>query len=168
MQIYIFIEPKFRPDKHHLCTGSQNNERSRRNLAEKLVYFAGCRLLSTTLVMNNIKCCILRVRIKLSLLHLHGSISTPPPLQNFVSFPDSSPWPWVKRGTVSCPRTQNNDSATSQTQTFPPRVYQVNHSATTSPPQTTLCIHEFTCKSANILNKLLSNVLSTASPCLEI
>ena len=79
MQIYTFIEPKFRPDKHHLCTGSQNNESSRRNLAEKLVYFAGCRLLSTTLVMNNIKCCILRVRIKLSLLHLHWSISTPPP-----------------------------------------------------------------------------------------
>lgn len=28
-------------------------------------------------------------------------------------------------------------------------------------------IHLITCKSANILNKLLSNVLSTASPCLE-
>ena len=49
MQIYIFIEPKFRPDKHHLCTGSRSNESSQRNLAEKLVYFAGCRLLSTTL-----------------------------------------------------------------------------------------------------------------------
>ena len=22
-QIYIFTEPKFRPDKHHLCTGSR-------------------------------------------------------------------------------------------------------------------------------------------------
>ena len=48
MQIYIFIEPKFRPDKHHLCTGSRSNESSQQNLAEKLVYFAGCRLLSTT------------------------------------------------------------------------------------------------------------------------
>ena len=50
MQIYIFIEPKFRPDKHHLCTGSRSNESSRRNLAEKPAYFAGCRLLSTTVL----------------------------------------------------------------------------------------------------------------------
>ena len=50
MQIYIFIEPKFRPDKHHHCTGSRSNESSRRNLAEKPAYFAGCRLLSTTVL----------------------------------------------------------------------------------------------------------------------
>ena len=50
MQIHIFIEPKFRPDKHHLCTGSRSNESSRRNLAEKPAYFAGCRLLSTTVL----------------------------------------------------------------------------------------------------------------------
>ena len=49
VQIYIFIEPKFRPDKHHLCTGSRSNESNRRNLAEKPAYFAGCRLLSTNL-----------------------------------------------------------------------------------------------------------------------
>ena len=47
-QIFFFFEPKFRPDKH-LCTGSRSSESSRRNLAEKLAYFAGCRLLSTTL-----------------------------------------------------------------------------------------------------------------------
>ena len=51
VQIYIFIEPKFRPDKHHLCMGSQSHESSLQNLAEKLVYFAGCRLLSTTLIL---------------------------------------------------------------------------------------------------------------------
>ena len=45
---FFFFEPKFRPDKH-LCTGSRSSESSRRNLAEKLAYFAGCRLLSTTL-----------------------------------------------------------------------------------------------------------------------
>ena len=48
VQSYIFIEPKFRPDKHHLCTGSRSNESSRQNLVEKLVYFSSCRLLSTT------------------------------------------------------------------------------------------------------------------------
>ena len=49
----FFIEPKFRPDKHHLCTGSRSNESSQRNLAEKLVYFAGCQLLSTTLSLHS-------------------------------------------------------------------------------------------------------------------
>ena len=40
-----FIEPKFRPDKHHLCLGFWSNESSRRN-------FAGCWLLSTILLVH--------------------------------------------------------------------------------------------------------------------
>ena len=46
---FFFLEPKFRPDEHHLSSGSRSNESSRRNLAERPAYFAGCRLLSTTL-----------------------------------------------------------------------------------------------------------------------
>ena len=53
LQIYVFIEPKFRPDKHHLLTinylDSWSNESSQRSLAEKPANFAGYWLLYTTL-----------------------------------------------------------------------------------------------------------------------
>ena len=46
MSIYIFIEPKFRPDKqYHLYMGFWSNESSRRN-------FAGCWLLSKILLVH--------------------------------------------------------------------------------------------------------------------
>ena len=57
---FVFLlSPKFRPDKHHLCTGSWSNESSQQNLAEKPAYFTGCWFLSTTLPSGHMITCFL-------------------------------------------------------------------------------------------------------------